>query len=130
VGLARLRDVAPSNAIAINVRDAAGLGIRTGDRVQIETPAGQVTGVALVRHGVMPGVIAIPHGYGHRELGARAHRIGDGVVRLLEDADAGVCENDLGLRDHTRQGTSVWVDPISGTAVRQGLPARLRRLAT
>jgi tetrathionate reductase subunit A len=130
VGLARLRDVAPSNAIAINVRDAAGLGIRTGDRVQIETPGGQVTGVALVRHGVMPGVLAIPHGYGHRELGARAHRIGEGIVRSLEGADAGVCENDLGLRDPTRQGTSVWVDPISGTAVRQGLPARLRRLAT
>lgn len=29
--------------------------------------------------GVMPGVVAIEHGYGHREMGSRAHTL-DGVV--------------------------------------------------
>ena len=49
---------------------------------------------------------------------------------LARGREAGINGNDLGLRDPTRTGISVWVDPISGSAVRQGLPARLRRLAT
>lgn len=128
IGLDRLRDVAPQNPVSINVRDAQALGIRSGDAVEIETPGGRVHGTALVRHGVMPGVIAIPHGYGHRELGARSHRIGDRELPGSAAMAAGVNENDLGLRDPTRAGLSVWVDPIAGTAVRQGLPARLRRV--
>lgn len=128
VGLARLRNVAPTNPVSINAQDAAELGIGDGDTVAIETPGGRVAGTARVRNGVMRGVIGIAHGYGHRELGARAHRIGDRVVPALVGAEAGINLNDLGLRDPTRTGTSVWVDPISGTAVRQGLPARLQRV--
>ena len=126
--VARLRDIAPDNPVSINIDDAARLGLRTGDAVAIETPGGRVVGTAMVRRGIMPGVVAIPHGYGHRELGARARAEGDRQVAALPGSGAGVNLNDLGLGDPTRKGLSVWQDPIAGTAVRQGLPARLARV--
>lgn len=123
----RLRGIAPDNPVSINIADAARLGISTGDSVVIETPGGRLVATALVRRGIMPGVVAIPHGYGHRELGARARQEGQRILAALPGSDAGVNLNDLGLADPTRKGLSVWQDPISGTAVRQGLPARLAR---
>jgi len=37
--------------------------------------------------------------------------------------------NDLGMLDPTLAKPGTWVDPVAGTAVRQGLPARIERLA-
>jgi tetrathionate reductase subunit A len=74
-------------------------------------------------------VLAIPHGYGHRELGARARRVGQATVAAINGTEAGVNLNDIGIPDPTRAGHSIWVEPISGTAVRQGLPARLSKEA-
>jgi tetrathionate reductase subunit A len=79
----------------------------------------------IVHEGVMRGVLAVEHGYGHRELGARAHRIGEQSQPERPDLRAGINLNDLGLPDPTRGNEAVWVDGLSGTAVRQGLPARL-----
>ena len=72
--------------------------------------------------------MAIEHGYGHRELGARAHRIGDRMQPDRPDLRAGINLNDLGLSDPTRGGKGIWVDAVSGTSVRQGIPARLERV--
>ena len=44
------------------------------------------------------------------------------------DLRAGINLNDLGLTDPTRGDAVIWVDAVSGTAVRQGLPARLERV--
>lgn len=41
-----------------------------GDRVRIVTPGGQVEAEISLLDGVMPGVLAIEHGYGHQELGS------------------------------------------------------------
>lgn len=123
----RLRNLHPENPIAVNWQDAEKLGIRSGETVRVSTPGGSVTGMAIVRRGIARGVIAIEHGYGHREFGARAHVIG-GQVRPQDGAiGAGVSENDLGLLDPTRASPAAYVDPIAGTAVRHGLPARLER---
>jgi tetrathionate reductase subunit A len=40
---------------------------------------------------------------------------------------AGVNLNEIGLIDPTRPDQSPWVDSVSGAAVRNGLPATLRR---
>jgi tetrathionate reductase subunit A len=41
----------------------------------------------------------------------------------------GVNLNDLGFADPTRPGCkNVWVDWVSGAAVRQGLPARIEKV--
>ena len=71
--------------------------------------------------------LGVEHGYGHRELGARAHRIGEREQPTRDALKAGININDLGINDPTVAGRSVWIDSISGTAVRNGLPARLTR---
>ena len=124
----RLRGIHPSNPVTLHPDDAAGLNLHSGDEVYIETPGGKVRATVMVRHGVQRGVAAIEHGFGHREFGARAHRIG-GKVQPHEPAiAAGINLNDLGLSDPSRNGRNVFVDPVSGTTVRQGLPARLVRV--
>lgn len=129
IGATRLRHLHPENPVGVNVEDARRLGIETGDRIRIATPGGSEPATAIVRHGVMPGVLAVEHGFGHKEFGARAHVIGDRRQPDVPEISAGVNLNDLGLADPTRSGASVWVDPVAGTAVRQGIPAKLERTA-
>lgn len=128
IAATRLRGLHPENPVAVSVEDAARLGIASGDRIRITTPGGSVIAVAIVRHGVMPGVLAVEHGFGHREHGARPHRIGGRHGPSDPGIGAGINLNELGLADPTRKGASVYVDPVAGTAVRQGLPARLEKV--
>ncbi len=126
IGMARLRQVHPHNPVSIHRDDAQRLGITNGQRVRITSPGGSITGVAIVRDGVMPGTVAVEYGYGHQELGARAHII-DGKPMAANAAHAaGVNMNDIGIVDDTRGGhVNAWIDTISGAAVRQGLPVRV-----
>lgn len=126
----RLRGLHPENAVAVNVKDAARLGIKTGDKIRVTTPGGTIDTVALVRSGVREGVLAVEHGFGHWELGARPHKIGDRLQPHDPGLAAGVTPNVLGLLDPTRKSPAVFVDPIAGTAVRQALPARVERIAS
>lgn len=129
IAVDRLRQVHPHNPLSINREDAQELGIRNGDKIRLVTPGSSVEGVAMIRDGVMKGAIAIEHGYGHKELGARPHTI-DGVVSSHNPAlAAGVNINDLGFRDSTRgEHNNVWIDWVSGAVVRQGLPARIEKV--
>ncbi|AWJ82295.1 tetrathionate reductase subunit A (plasmid) [Azospirillum sp. TSH58] len=129
IAASRLRHLHPENPVGINAEDARRLGIATGDRIRVATPGGSELATAIVRHGVMRGVLAVEHGFGHKEFGARPHVIGGHSQPVVPEIGAGVNINDLGLHDPTRPGASVWVDPIAGTAVRQGLPAKLERVA-
>lgn len=124
----RITGLHPDNPVIVHPADAGQLGLATGDRARIRTPGGAAECTVIVHEGVMPGVMAIEHGYGHRELGARAHRIGDHTQPDRPDLRAGINLNDLGLTDLTRGDEVIWVDAVSGTAVRQGLPARLERV--
>ena len=128
IGVNRLRQVHPHNPVSINRQDGERLGLRNGDPVRIVTPGGAVTGLALLRDGIQPGAVGIEHGYGHTELGARAHVV-DGKPMPHDPAlAAGVNLNDLGFGDATRgEHANVWIDWVSGAAVRQGLPARIER---
>ncbi|WP_027994555.1 tetrathionate reductase subunit A [Simplicispira psychrophila] len=128
IGVARLRQVHPHNPVAVNRADAARLGIRNGDTVRLTTPGKSILAVALVRDGVMPGAIAIEHGYGHTELGARQHTVDGKALPLNPQHANGVNLNDLGFADPSRgDQTNVWIDGVSGAVVRQGLPVRLER---
>lgn len=129
IAVDRLRQVHPHNPVSLNKADAERLGIRNGDAIRIVSPGHSTEGVAMIRDGVMQGALAIEHGYGHKELGARAHQI-DGQTTAHNPAlAAGVNINDLGFRDVTRgQHNNVWIDWISGAVVRQGLPARIEKI--
>ncbi|APX89061.1 tetrathionate reductase subunit A [Brevirhabdus pacifica] len=124
-GLDRLRMIKPYNPVLMNDRDAALMGIGHGDLVRIESPGGHVIGMALVSRGVMRGALGIEHGFGHRELGAARHSIDGQDHGGNPWVGAGVNLNDLGFADPTRRVPGTWLEPISGAAVRQGLPVRV-----
>ena len=121
----RLRNIHPENPVIVNTADAREMGLENGQEAWLQTPGGKHKCTVLVSPGVMPGVIAVEHGYGHRELGARAHHIGEQQQPHKPQLAAGININDLGLADPTYPGRSVWVDTVSGASVRNGLPARL-----
>ena len=128
IGVDRLRQVHPHNPVSINRQDGERLGLRNGDKVRIVTPGGSVIGLALLRDGIQPGAVGIEHGYGHTEL-ARAHVVDGKAMPHNPALAAGVNLNDLGFGDPTRGAhANVWIDWVSGAAVRQGLPARIERV--
>ena len=126
IGVNRLRQVHPHNPVSLHRDDARRLGIANGQTVRITSPGGSITGVAIVREGVMPGAIAVEYGYGHTELGARQHIIDGQPMASDEALAAGVNLNDIGIVDETRgEHRNAWIDTLSGAAVRQGLPVRV-----
>ncbi|MCM2252090.1 MAG: molybdopterin-dependent oxidoreductase, partial [Ramlibacter sp.] len=126
IGATRLLAIHPENPVLIHPEDAQRLGLAMGDLAEISTPGGSLKARVMVHAGIVRGVAAFEHGFGHRELGARSHRVGG--TRQPEDPRlaAGVNLNDIGLIDPMRPDRAPWVDAISGTSVRNGLPARIR----
>jgi anaerobic selenocysteine-containing dehydrogenase len=67
-----LQQIKPANFLDMNSRDAMGLGLETGDMVQITNPDGVIAeGMVFVTEGIRPGVVAIAHSYGHWEMGSK-----------------------------------------------------------
>jgi tetrathionate reductase subunit A len=127
IGATRLLGLHPENPVLIHPEDAQRLHLKMGDLTVITTPTGSLKARVMVHAGITPGVAAFEHGFGHRELGARAHRIGAASQPQDRRLAAGVNLNDIGLIDPTRPDKSPWVDAVSGASVRNGLPATLRR---
>jgi anaerobic selenocysteine-containing dehydrogenase len=66
--------------------DAATRGLVDGERVRLSSAAGAVTVVLEVSEEVAPGVVSLPHGWGHDRVGA---------VMEVAAAHAGVSINDV-----------------------------------
>jgi anaerobic selenocysteine-containing dehydrogenase len=88
--------------------DAARLGLTDGGRALVRSSAGEVEAPVELTDGIMPGVISIPHGWGHDE---------DGVRMGVAAAHAGVNSNVL--------ADESLVDPLSGNAVLNGIPVEV-----
>lgn len=60
-----------SGAVALLVRHSGcrAPALKTGDAIRISTPTGSALAVAALCHGVRMGVLAVEHGFGHRQLG-------------------------------------------------------------
>lgn len=127
IGATRLLGLHPENPVLIHPEDADRLDLKMGDLTVITTPSGSLKARVMVHAGITPGVAAFEHGFGHRELGARAHRLGSARQPQDQRLAAGVNLNEIGLIDPTRPDKSPWVDSVSGASVRNGLPATLRR---
>lgn len=123
----RLNAIKGDNPVYMHPRDAKAAGIETGDQFVIETPSAQMTAVAMVLEGIRPGTLGFEHGFGHTELGERAHWIGDKQQPVNMKRSDGVNINDIGLIDPTRQSPGVLLDWVVGAAARQSLPARIRK---
>lgn len=67
----------------IHPQDAERLGIAEGDEVVLSGEAGSITVPAWVSEDIMPGVISVPHGWGHDRQGVQldvARRVGGASV--------------------------------------------------
>ncbi len=85
--------------------DAEARGIADGMDVTITSAAGRVTIAAEISDAMMPGVVSLPHGFGHDRPG----------IKLSVAAQRpGVSHNDL-----TERGR---IDPLSGNAALVGTP--------
>lgn len=127
IGCDRLRQVHPNNPVKLNQDTAQALGLITGDRVKISTPNGSVFAVVECVAGVQKDCIAIEHGFGHKELGARDQVIDNQVVASNPLLKVGVNLNDLSVLDPSRHGRFPLVDWVLGSSARQGLPAKIEK---
>jgi anaerobic selenocysteine-containing dehydrogenase len=67
----------------LNPVTAEDLGIKEGDVLQVETPAGSVNVPALIFPAIRPGVVAMPIGQGHTSYGRYAAERGINPMRLV-----------------------------------------------
>ncbi len=94
--------------LMIHPRDAASRGIAAGARVKVTSRTGSVVAPAEITDAVMPGVVSLPHGYGHARPGTR--------LRVASE-HAGVSINDL-----TDEQA---IDALSGNAAFSGVPVQV-----
>jgi len=85
--------------------DAGARGLAAGQKVRVTSRAGSLEAPLEVSDEVMPGVVSLPHGWGHAR---------DGVALSVARAHPGVSLNDI--TDELR------VDPLAGTAAVSGVP--------
>ncbi|MBY6196480.1 tetrathionate reductase subunit A [Vibrio hangzhouensis] len=123
----RLQSIKGTNPVYIHSQDAAIYALKSGDSVIIETPSASLRAQVLIIDGIRPGTLGFEHGFGHKELGQRAHWIGDKQQPTKLHSEDGVNINEIGLIDPTRQGKGVLLDWVVGAASRQALPARIQK---
>jgi anaerobic selenocysteine-containing dehydrogenase len=91
--------------LLIHPADAARLGLADGATARITSAAGSVTAPVQVTDTIMPGVVSLPHGWGHDQPGARMHvardHAGVSANRLVNDAE---------------------IEPLSGNAIQNAVP--------
>ncbi|NRA09607.1 MAG: molybdopterin-dependent oxidoreductase [Myxococcales bacterium] len=92
----------------LHPRDAASHGVADAEEILLVSRAGRIQVVVEVTEDIMPGVVSLPHGWGHDRPGTRL-----GVAQ----AHAGVNSNVL--TDSER------MDPLSGNAVLNGIPVSI-----
>jgi len=95
--------------LMINPEDASRRGIVDGALVRLSSRVGEVQVAAAVTEDVMPGVVSLPHGWGHDRPGARLS---------IASRRPGVSINDV-IDDQC-------VDSLTGTAVLNGTPVSVQ----
>jgi anaerobic selenocysteine-containing dehydrogenase len=98
--------------LQVHPDDAARLGLEHGAPARVENRAGALEAPVEVTDAVMPGVVSLPHGWGHDAPGSRL-----GVA----EAHAGVNANLL--------ADEALVDALSGNAVLNGIPVAVAPVA-
>ncbi len=85
-----LRLIRPENFIEMNADDGRALGVNTGDQVRVVGPNGVVAqGMVRLTEGMRPGVVGVPHSYGHWEMGSNPNNTINGQ-RVATDPSRGV----------------------------------------
>jgi anaerobic selenocysteine-containing dehydrogenase len=100
-----------TNYLYVHPDDASRHGIAEGDSVEVESGAGRVRVPATLDDDMMPGTVALPHGWGHQSAD------GMRVAQTTGGANANVLAAD---------GPDN-IEPISGMAQFNGIPVTLRK---
>jgi anaerobic selenocysteine-containing dehydrogenase len=98
--------------LLIHPADAASRGIADGDTVELASKAGRIHVPAEVSDEIMPGVVSLPHGWGHDRAGTRTR---------VASASPGASVNDVTSEE--------LYDPLSGNAALSGLTVEVTRIA-
>ncbi|MGH9875187.1 MAG: molybdopterin oxidoreductase family protein [Pyrinomonadaceae bacterium] len=101
----------PRCTLIMNPNDAADRDIRNGQQVQVTSRTGAIAIPVEISDEIMPGVISIPHGWGHDRLG---------IQMTVAEQHAGASINDL-TDDQS-------IDTLCGTAAFNGTWVSVRNL--
>jgi anaerobic selenocysteine-containing dehydrogenase len=94
--------------LLVSPDDAGRLGLTDGGRAKVRSRVGEVVASVAVSDEMMPGVVSLPHGFGHGAAGVRLR---------VASAHAGVSSNQLA--DETL------LDALSCNAVLNGIPVEV-----
>ncbi len=98
----------PRHQLLMNPQDMAGRSLSDGQRVRIESRVGVIEVEVVGSEDMMPGVVSLPHGWGHAR---------PGVQMAIASAQPGASANDLTDERH--------LDAVSGNAALNGVPVRV-----
>jgi anaerobic selenocysteine-containing dehydrogenase len=101
----------PGCVLLMHPADAAVRGLKKGESARVESRVGSVEVPVDVTLDVMPGVVSLPHGWGH---------VRDGAALSVAAAHAGASLNDL-----TDEQS---VDALSGNAAFNGVPVTVTKV--
>jgi len=106
----------PENWVEISARDATTLKVVTGDRVKVISASNTsgIIGKAKVTQGLMPGVVAISHHYGHWEQHSRPIQVNGAATLYDPSRGAGVQPTQIMRTDKKYPNVSLQ-DPIGGS---------------
>ena len=93
----------PLCTLLVNPGDAGRLGLRDGWTAQVTSLVGKIEVLVEVTADIAPGVVSMPHGWGHDQPGTQL-----GVAREHAGVNVNLLTDDLRI------------DPLSGTAVLNG----------
>ncbi len=96
---------APRCTLQVHPDDAVSLGLADGSPASVTSRVGSVIAPVEVTDSIRPGVVSLPHGWGHDMPGTR--------MRIAAE-HAGVNSNVL--------SDDAAMDPLSGTSVLNGIP--------
>ncbi|HET6922690.1 MAG TPA: molybdopterin-dependent oxidoreductase, partial [Anaeromyxobacteraceae bacterium] len=102
----------PACTLLLHPADAAARGLADGDEALVRSRVGEVRVPVSLSDAVAPGVVCLPHGWGHARPGA---------ALAVASARPGASFNDLADEQRT--------DVLSGTAVLNGIPVTVERAA-
>ena len=100
----------PTCTLHLHPVDGARLGLADGETARVTSRVGAVDAPVELTDAIMPGVVSLPHGWGHDQ---------PGVVLRVARAHAGVNSNIL--------ADELALDPLSGNAVLNGIPVTVAR---
>ena len=92
--------------------DAERLGVAHGGTACVRSRSGEVTVTVEVTDAIMPGVVSIPHGWGHG----------------IDGTDLAVAAKRPGANSNILADSELF-DPLSGNAVLNGIPVRVEAMA-